>query len=175
MATDLLVTPADIEAWTQRAAGSLENDTLAIRVCAGVTVLIREYGSADWTLEPNPVAPSIPLPPRAKLIADIAAKNYYDNPTSLTAEGTGPLSETKLTDAVHNMTLNETEIAILAELAGLPVPGQVTGGLWVQPIMRDDALLSAPRGADFYVPDQSGSDWEIPWVRMGDNLYPREI
>jgi len=169
------VTPADIEGWTQRAAGSLENDTLAIRICAGISVLVREAGSADWTLEPNPVAPSIPLPPRAKLIADIAAKNYYDNPDAEITAGTGPISGTKIDDAVHNMTLNETEQAILAELAGLPAPGATVGGLWVQPIGRDDALLGGPRGADYYVTDQSGSDWEIPWVRQGDNLYPRDI
>lgn len=161
MASDLLVTPQDIEAWGQLTPGSLVNDVLAIRICNGVSVLVREAGSPDWT--------AATIPPRAKLIAEIKAKNYYLNPTSLVQEGVGPISERRLDEAVHNMALTEAERATLAELAG--AAGTSDTGLWVQPTGRGDALIGQE---DVFVTDQSGSDWMIPWARLDDHLYPRE-
>lgn len=155
-----LVSTAELETWAQRPPGSLTNDPFAIAVLGGVSILVRDAGSADWT--------SATMPARAKLIAIIAAKNYFLNPTGLKSETTGPLSETRIDDVVHNMELSDTQKAELAELAGEVVAG-ASGGLWVQP--TTSGRMSRPD--DVFVTDQSGSDWMIPWARIGDHLYPR--
>lgn len=172
MATDPLLSTAELETWLRLAPGALATDAFAIAVIGAASLLVREAGDVNWTDAPAPVAPDVAVPPRAKLIATLKAKTYYENPDGNKSETTGPISETKIADVVHNMTLTDEEKAVLAALAGILVPGTPGAGLWIQPVGgADEAWLPD----DWYVTDQSGSDWEIPWASLGDNLYPREI
>lgn len=156
-----LITVAELEIWTQNAPGSLVGDPFAQAIIGGVSLLVREAGSLDWTVDT--------VPDRARLIAILVAKNYFLNPTELKSEGTGPLSESR--DIVQHMELAEDQKAILAQLAGEPDPTAQGKGLWVQPTAPAYRSVYAE---DVFVTDQSGTDWMIPWARIGDHLYPAE-
>lgn len=155
---EALLTTAELEVWARRPAGSLTGDSFAIAVINAASLLVREAGDLTWSLTT--------VPQRARLIAIVVAKNYFINPDGLKSETTGPLSETRIDDVVHNMSLTEAQKTELAGLAGEPVPGE--GGLWVQPTGQGRLT----RDTTVFVTDQSGTDWMLPFVAVGDHLYP---
>lgn len=127
-------------------------------VVAAAEIVVRDAGSADWTLAT--------VPPRAQLIATLMAKDYFENPDRLISETIGPISERKVDDVVRGMRLSDDERTILAELAGLsPAISTGAGRLWTlggtdeRTVVRDTIFVSAglPR-----------SDWLFPMFAVGD-------
>ena len=171
MATDPLLTTGELETWAQLPVGQLAADAFAMVIIAAASLIVREAGSMHWTRVTPVVEPDLAVPQRAQLIATLKAKTYILNPTSNISEGTGPLSERKIDEVVHNMRLTLEEELILANLAGEDGITPAGGGLWVQPTLMGDGLALDD---DFYVTDSEfASDWEIPFARLGDNLYPQ--
>ncbi|HEX5511616.1 MAG TPA: hypothetical protein VFX41_07850 [Actinomycetales bacterium] len=164
-----LLTKAELAKWARKDPAEVEADPFAELVVFGVSALIRDAGDSNWTPEN--------IPERAKLIACLKAKHFYNNPDVLTQESTGPIQESRGTaiagrdlGAVHNMTLSEEEESILARLAGKEDPHEQRsgGGLWIQPTLAD---IPSRTPTDIYVTDQSGSDWMIPFAAGDDLLY----
>lgn len=111
---DLLVTPAELEVWVQEPAGSLATDLFTLKVLWATSVLIRDAGLATWTHDT--------IPERAKLIAELVAKNYWLNPEGVIADTTGPITERYIAEVVHNMTLTSGQEEILARVAAEATP-----------------------------------------------------
>ena len=121
--TGPLLTTERLAVWAQeRPLADLE---LASAIIDAVTVLLRHYGSSTWDIAT--------LPPRARDIGYIVAKNYYLNPRLLRQETTGPLQESIDAAALRGINLSEEEKAELAGLAGSV--GEVDG-LWTLGITR---------------------------------------
>jgi response regulator RpfG family c-di-GMP phosphodiesterase len=107
---DLLVTPADLAAWLPDVTtAELDGDEFTLKVLWGVSILVRDAGSAAWT--------RATAPERALLIAQIVAKNYYEHPTGVIADTTGPISERYIDAVVHSMELMPEQIEVLERLA----------------------------------------------------------
>ncbi len=158
-ATDPLMTLGELADWTRREIP--QEEPFAKLVIQATSGLIRLHGDSNWTYST--------LPPEARTIMALVTKNYYLNPEGIIAETTGPLSERKLEDFVRNMTLTDEEKITLARVAGkephLPLAG---GRLWTVSTRREDVRCQP---LDLYLRDSHGSDWMIPWVSLGENLY----
>lgn len=111
---DLLVTATELEVWTQQPAGSLADDAFTLKVLWGTSVLIRDAGVSTWT--------NATIPDRAKLIAIMVAKNYYEHPTGVISDTTGPISERYIDAVVHSMELMPDQAETLARLAAEEAP-----------------------------------------------------
>lgn len=127
-------------------------------VVAAAEITVRAAGAETWTV--------LTAPPRARLIALLLAKNYFENPDQLISESVGPLSERRVDDVVRGMRLTEEEQAELARLAGLePLSDGGAGRLWT--------LGSTDQGVapqkDIYVSaGQPRSDWLFPLYAIDD-------
>lgn len=106
---DLLVTPAELEVWVQEPAGSLATDVFTLKVLWATSVLIRDVGNENWTYDT--------IPERAKVIAELVAKNYWLHPEGVIADTTGPITERFIAEVVHNMELTAEQTAIIERLA----------------------------------------------------------
>jgi hypothetical protein len=120
----------------------LERATELVTSAAGIPV-------PAWETDPTLV------PSRARTICLLVAARTYTNPRSIITEGTGPLNESILAKMAAAMELTQDE---KDELEAMKTETGSFGGLWViRPI--DDT----PRMPTVYLPDNLGSDWEIPY------------
>lgn len=117
--TDPLLTLPRLAVWAQESP--LLDIPLADLIIEAVTVLLRQYGDPTWTTET--------LPPRARDIGYIVAKDYYLNPRQLRQETTGPLQESVDDSTLNGINLTDAQKAELASLAVTEAPGEVDG-LW---------------------------------------------
>lgn len=158
---DLLVTAAELEVWVQQPPGSLANDAFTLKVLWGTSVLIRDHGLASWT--------HANIPERAKLIADMVAKNYWEHPTGAISDTTGPLTERFIDAVVHSMELMPDQIAVLERLANEAVdtPGDM-GGLQTLSTTRGPVEMGRRRRGNLYLRDSQGS--AISYAALDDEI-----
>lgn len=150
MPPDLLVSTAELEVWTQQPAGSLADDPFTLKVLWGTSVLIRDHGYEGWT--------SATIPDRAKLIAIVTAKNYFEHPTGVIADTTGPITERYIEEVVHSMTLMDDQITILERLAAdaVDTPGDM-GALQVLSTTRGPLETGRGRRGTIFLRDAQGN------------------
>ena len=113
---DPLLSTERLATWAQQRP--LEDPEFAALVIEAVSTLLRHHGNSEWTMST--------LPPRARDIGYIVAKDYYLNPRLLRQETTGPLQESIDAAALRGINLSEEQITELQSLAG-NAPGQVDG------------------------------------------------
>ena len=133
--TEALLTLDRLALWAQERP--LLDPEFGDLVIEAVTVLLRQFGSPNWTMAN--------LPPRARDIGYIVAKDYYLNPRQLRQETTGPLQESVDDSTLNGINLTEDQ---KAELAGLvdDAPG-TTDGLWTMGFERGvDSTIYPGRG-----------------------------
>ena len=120
-----LTTPQELAVWLQVDVIPDDQMQFALAVLAATAVVIRDAGSIWWTHDT--------IPPRAKVIADLKAKNFFEHPTGAVNETVGPISERFLDAVVQQIELTDAERALLASLAGddadPTTPPQLTG-IW---------------------------------------------
>lgn len=117
--TEPLLTLPRLAIWAEEYDG-LERAEFAAQVIESVSVLLRTYGDPFWTLAT--------LPPRARDIGYIVAKNYYLNPRQLRQETTGPLQESLDNSVLTGINFTDEQKAELAALAD-NAPGNFDG-IW---------------------------------------------
>lgn len=149
---DLLVTPAELEVWVQEPAGSLADDLFTLKVLWATSVLVRDAGLDSWT--------HANIPQRAKLVAEMVAKNYWEHPDGVISDTTGPISERYIAEVVHNMTLTPEQQKILERVAAEaapPAPGNF-GHLQVLTTTRGPLEVKRrERRPTVYIRDAHGS------------------
>lgn len=152
--TEPLLDPNRLALWAQERP--LLDPEFADLVIESVSVLLRQYGDATWT--------TATLPPRARDIGYIVAKDYYLNPRQLRQETTGPLQESVDDSTLNGINLTEEQKAELAGLAN-QAPGEVDG-LWTMGFYRGMETTmyhqEKPRNALIY--DTRGA-WPIEYLR----------
>lgn len=158
--TEPLVSIGELNAWLP-GRNIATGDVFATTILNAASLLVRDAGNSEWT--PTTV------PPRAKLIATLLAKNYYLNPEGILAETTGPLSERKIDDVVRGMVLTDAEKEELAALADKVIPGSA-GGAEIYVIPTENLGGSISRPLTRYVYDSNGM--LFPWDSPDDNLEP---
>ncbi len=157
--TDPLLTPQRLSTWAQETP--LSDPALADLIIEAVSVLLRQFGSPTWTMET--------LPPRARDIGYIVAKDYYLNPRQLRQETTGPLQESVNNSVLNGINLTEEQKAELASLT-TTTPGQVDGLYtleWTrgavetnQQHARRDVLIYDTRG-----------EWPIAYLDESEDVF----
>lgn len=165
--TGPLLTIAELSIWAQRDIDA--DDPFANSVIDAASMLVRLYGSANWTIES--------APPRAKLIATLMARDYFKNPDRITSEGVGPLSERRIDDVARGMVVTDAEKAELAALAaGSPIVQPAGGGAELWSITTTRGVVEMDRGRPVggtrYAYDSNGM--LFPWSAIGDNLEPTQ-
>lgn len=107
-----------------------------------------------WTAETAPL--------RARQICGHLAARSYLNPDSVQYQGAiGPIGGDRIVeDLARALHLTDVERAELAAMS--PSAGQ-GGGLWIQPVGS-----TAQQRGDIYLPDDTGSDWWIPYLADDD-------
>jgi hypothetical protein len=125
-----LFTRDEFATWCQTTIAP--DDAFATMVMDQATVLVVDAANAPgWELDPS-TAPRL-----AKLIALRVARRTYLNPDQELSSTVGPISASILKDAAAGMTLTETELAQLLDLAPDGDPND--GVLWVQKVTRGTA------------------------------------
>lgn len=122
-----LLTQERLAIWAQERP--LADPDFADLVIEAVSTLVRQYGSETW--EPET------LPPRARDIAYIVAKDYYLNPGLLRSETTGPITETRAEAVLQGLSLTpeqQAELHTLALTADVAVDGLWTLGFSRGPV-----------------------------------------
>lgn len=149
--TDPLLTTERLAVWAQeRPLLDLE---LANAIIESVSVLLRQYGSAEWD--------SATIPPRARDIGYIVAKDYYLNPRQLRQETTGPLQESLDASVLRGINLSEEQ---KIELAALANQASVVDGLWSMGFTRGPVETNRePRSNNVVLFDTRGG-WPIEYV-----------
>ena len=117
--TEPLITANRLAIWAQESP--LADPVFADVIIEAVSVLVRHYGSSAWT--------AANIPPRARDIAYIVAKDYYLNPRQLRQETTGPLQESLDNSVLNGINLTDEQKAELAGLA-TDAPGEYDG-IWL--------------------------------------------
>jgi len=156
--TDPLLTPVRLSTWAQESP--LTDPELADLIIEAVSVLLRQYGDPTWTMET--------LPPRARDIGYIVAKDYYLNPRQLRQETTGPLQESVNNTVLNGINLTEEQKAELASLVS-DAPGQVDG-VFTMGFTRGPVETNRrhPRGT-VIVYDTRG-EWPIEYLDTTENF-----
>lgn len=168
-ATTQLTTLAELAVWVQEPEIPEDKVLFAEYVLAGVAVVIRHYGSQWWVHDPTPEVPPLGhviIPPRAKLIADLKAKNFYEHPTGAVSETVGPISERYLDQVVQQIELTDSEKALLVSLAPDDDPTTdevVISGLWALSTTRGPLETHSQRG---------GGVITVPYWRPGSDGVP---
>jgi len=153
--TEPLLSTERLAVWAQeRPLLDLE---LATAIIEAVSVLLRQYGSAEWD--------SATIPPRARDIGYIVAKNYYLNPRVLRQETTGPLQESLDASVLRGITLSDEEKAELAALANQV--GQVDG-LWSMGITRGPVETHRTQRHGTVVIYDTRGGWPIEYLNTED-------
>lgn len=132
----------------------VEADLLAQLVMERATELCIDAAgipTPDWETDPTLV------PGRVRTICLFVAFRTYNNPRSIINSSVGPISESILAAMAAAMTLTEAE---REELENIAEENGDFGGLWVlQTTTGDESRLND----DVFIPDNSGSDWWIPF------------
>lgn len=156
-----LLVPADIEPWVSAEPGDLAADPLLLRVLWGVSIVVRDAGSATWERET--------LPDGARLIATLVAKHYYEHPTGAIAEGVaGGPSERFVEDVLRGLTLEPEQRATLADLAGKETPLDAGGG-GIFTMSTHNRPPAAVGRQTIYVLDEWAA-WPIPYFDVREPL-----
>lgn len=149
-----LVSIDQFATWTRQDIATVAADPFATLVLQTATEIVCDAASQpNWELQSPPVV----VPRKAVRICMFLAGRTYLNPDGTVSESVGPLNERRpeaMAMAAANMQLLPGE---LADLASLVPDGPA--GLWVQPTTRADAAEDNV----VYLPDNSGSDWYIPY------------
>lgn len=155
--TEPLITANRLAIWAQERP--LLDPEFADLVIEAVSVAIRHYGSALWTAET--------IPPRARDIAYILAKDYYLNPRQLRQETTGPLQESLDNSVLNGITPSLDQQAELAALA-TDVPGEVDG-LWLMGFTRGPVETDrAPVRGEYLLAWDERHAWPIEYLTEED-------
>lgn len=149
-----LISIEQFATWARQDVATVAADPFAILVLQTATEIVcDEAEQPNWEIQSPPVV----VPRKAKRICMFLAGRTYLNPDGTVSETVGPLNERRpeaMAMAAANMQLLPGEIADLETL----VPDGPSG-LWVQPTTRSDAAEDDV----VYLPDDSGSDWWIPY------------
>lgn len=149
-----LITIEQFATWARADVATVAADPFATLVLQTATEIVcDEAEQPNWELQSPPVV----VPRKAKRICMFLAGRTYLNPDGTVSESVGPLNERRpeaMAMAAANMQLLPGEIADLETL----VPDGPSG-LWIQPTTRWDL----PADDAVYLPDDSGSDWYIPY------------
>lgn len=156
LATDPLLTLERLALWAQE--NPLSNPEFAGLIIEAVSVLLRRVGNPLWDLAT--------IPPRARDIGYIVAKDYYLNPTQIRQESVGPLQETRdnkvLTGVAFTPTQEEEIRAIAAEETG----GKAT--LWTLGFTRGPLETGQhDYTSDYLLWDGNGA-WPIAYLTEED-------
>lgn len=150
-----LVTTQELALWSQTDQATVDADPFAAEVLSKVSDYVRFVAGQDittWTYDTAPFD--------AKLIALWMARRTYVNPDQEKTTGTGPISSTVVDAATLAMNLSDEERKTLEGYRG----DQPTG-LWTMSMGGDGSTILKPT---VYVSDDSGSDWEIPYLDIND-------
>jgi hypothetical protein len=152
-----LISLTELATWARKDPAVVGADPFATLVVNTASNIVTDKAQQpNWEIQ----SPAVEVPRAAKRICMFLAGRTYLNPDGEIATNVGPLGARvpeAMAMAAANMQLLAAEID---ELLDLRPSG--SGGLWVQPTERGDAVL----GTDVYIPDDSGSDW---WIPMGDD------
>lgn len=162
--TEPLLTPARLAVWAQERP--LLDPEFADLIIEAVSTLVRSVGSAYWTAET--------LPPRARDIAYLVAKDYYLNPTQLRSETTGPITETRAEAVLRGLELTDAQAAELRSMAG--GDAVQVDGLWSFGFTRDDPLIHSQRRAQNVVVFDTRGGWPIEYLDPSEAVvfFPEE-
>jgi hypothetical protein len=117
-----LTTVQELATWTQQEE-IVDDLAFAELILGAVAVVIRDAGSIYWTHDS--------IPPQAKVIADLVAKNFYEHPIGEKNETVGPLNSGYIDAVLQQVTLTDAQKMKLAELAGDEVDDEPeVVGLW---------------------------------------------
>lgn len=164
-----MTTPAEplisieaLRSWTQEQIPA--DDPFAGNILMGVSIRLWQYGDKDWTRDT--------LPPAARLIGELKAKNYFQHPTGASREQVDVISETFINDVLMGLTFTEIEQNELRDLAVNTDDGEVNLGVWVLTTTRGPLETHGPgtAGAIQYK-DSWNSDF--PLLPEGYFLGPR--
>jgi hypothetical protein len=156
--TDPLLTLPRLAVWAQESP--LQDVPLADLIIEAVSVLLRQYGDPTWTIAT--------LPPRARDIGYIVAKDYYLNPRQLRQETTGPLQESVNDSTLNGINLTDAQKAELAAMV-VDAPNEVDG-LFTLGFTRGPVETNRRhRRRDVLIYDTRG-EWPIPYLDESENF-----
>ncbi len=163
--TEPLLSTERLAIWAQQRP--LEDPDFAAMVIDAVTVLLRQYGDSDWVMST--------LPPRARDIGYIVAKNYYLNPRQLRQETTGPLQESLDATVLTGLNLTIEQQQELAALAGNQ-PGQVDGLAILETTRGPVETHRTLRPRNVVIFDERGA-WPIEYLNDEDAVvfFPEDV
>lgn len=154
-----LLTLPRLATWAQE--NPLTDVALADLIIEAVSVLLRQYGDPTWTQQT--------IPPRARDIGYIVAKDYYLNPRQLRQETTGPLQESVNNSVLNGINLTDEQKAELASLVVGGDPGEVDGLFtleWTRGPVETNRRQSR---RDVLIYDTRG-EWPIPYLDETENF-----
>lgn len=120
----MFITTTDVAPWVQADAADLDDDPLALKTLDRACLLVNEtaWGTEDPTLYWETY--DKPAPETIKAIAEQVFARVYQNPKTLAAETTGPLTDRYAEAVLTGMELRPSEIERIHKL----VAGVGTGG-----------------------------------------------
>lgn len=154
--TEPLLTQERLAIWAQERP--LLDPEFADLVIEAVSVLIRRAGSLFWT--------AADIPPRARDIAYIVAKDYYLNPRQLRQETTGPLQESLDNSVLNGISLTEEQKFELASLVE-DAPGE-HDGLWLLGFTRGPVETNRRVAGDNLLAWDTRTAWPIEYLAPED-------
>jgi len=161
---DPLIDRAELLVWLRGTGSAPEPDDVDENafldvVIAAAEIVVRSAGLEEWTLASSPA--------RARLIALLMAKDYFENRDRLISETIGPISERKVDDVVRGMNLTEEQKEELAVLAGLTPPSVAAAGqVWT--LGGTDQRVAPAQDTIFVSAGLPQSDWLFPMYAAGD-------
>jgi hypothetical protein len=148
-----LFTREEFAIWCQTTIAA--DDLFATMVMEQATALVVDAAAAPgWELDPT-TTPRI-----AKLIAMRVARRTYLNPDQEISSSVGPISASVLREAAAGMTLTESE---LEQILNVAPDGDPNNGLWVQRTTRGDIEDELPL---VFLPTEEGD--YIPYAVEGE-------
>lgn len=141
--TEPLISIESLRSWTQQTIAA--DDPFAGNILMGVSIRLWQYGDSNWTADT--------LPPAARLIGELKAKNYFEHPTGASREQVDVISETFINEVLLGLTFTQIEQDELRDLAKDAAPdGEINIGAWVLTTTRGplETHGSSPRGATYY-------------------------
>lgn len=146
-----IITPPEVATWAGVPEASFgDRETMVIEHAQNLVA--DEAGHPEW------IAGDLgTVPYRARIIALNLARRTIVNPDQIVQEGgIGPIGGDRVRDAAAlAMELSQAEKDELHLLRG---DGTSVAGLWIQPLTS-----GTPLDTTAFVPDDSGSDWFIPF------------
>ena len=155
---DTLTSLANLATWTRRDPAVVAADPLAQMVLEMATELVTSKAAIPSTWPTDPTL----VPARARTICLLVAGRTYTNTRSVVSSAVGPISETILAEMAAAMQLTDAEEEELEGLAG--DNGDAFAGLWTITTTRGEE----PDLPVIALPDNSGSDWLIPYAVPGE-------